>query len=106
GVLTLARLSARWPVSTRYGLGVLAVLISLGGMLALEPLHLHNMSLFFIGIAVAAWYGGIGPAVLALLLTCVVFDYFFVQPLYTVHIASHGAIYTAIFAVFTIPVTW
>ena len=105
-MLTLARLSARSAVSRRYGLAVLAVLISLGGMLALERFQLHNMSLFFLGIAVAAWYGGIGPAVLALLLTCFVFDYFFVEPLYTFHITSHGAVYVAIFVVFTIVITW
>jgi len=83
---------AQSPV-LRYGLAVLSVSAALGGALLIERLQLHNITLFLFAIAVAAWYGGTGAAALALLLSCISFAYFFVEP-------SHSIPYFILFALF------
>jgi K+-sensing histidine kinase KdpD len=69
----------------RYGLAVLAVSLALGGALLLQRLSFRDVEvpLFLFAVAVAAWYGGTGAAAVALALSCVSFDYFFIEPLYT-----------------------
>lgn len=42
--------------------------------------ELAPISLFFVGIIVAAWYGGLGPGLLATFVGLFVCDYLFVQP--------------------------
>ena len=75
------------PLSTiqRYGLAVLSVSVALGGALLLARFQFPDVEvpLFLFAVAIAAWYGGAGAAVLALLLSCISFDYFFVEPLHT-----------------------
>ena len=68
------------PPVLRYGLAVLSVSAALGGSLIIERYHLDNITLFLFAISVAAWYGGTAPAVLAFLLSCNSFAYFFVEP--------------------------
>jgi len=77
---------AQSPV-LRYGLAALSVSVVLGGALLIEPLQLRNITLFLFAIAVAAWYGGTALAVLALLLSCISFAYFFVEPSHTLYIS-------------------
>jgi light-regulated signal transduction histidine kinase (bacteriophytochrome) len=89
---------AQSPV-LRYGLAVLTVSAALGAALLIERLHLRNITLFLFAIAVAAWYGGTGTAVLALLLSCISFAYFFVEP-------SHSIPYFILFALFAWLVSW
>jgi light-regulated signal transduction histidine kinase (bacteriophytochrome) len=43
---------------------------------------------FNLAIAVVAWYGGVGPSVLALVLSAACFDYFFSPPMYSFAISS------------------
>jgi hypothetical protein len=61
---------ARFPV-LRYGLAVLSVSVALGGSLLLERFHFRNVAdpLFLFAIAIAVWYAGIGPAILAVVLS-------------------------------------
>jgi len=89
---------AQSPVLS-YGLAVLSVSAALGGALLIERLQLRNITLFLFAIAVAAWYGGSGAAVLALLLSCIGFAYFFVEP-------SHSIPYFVLFALFAWLVSW
>ncbi len=89
---------ARSP-TLRYCLAVLSVSVALAGGLLTERLQLHNITLFLFAIAVAAWYGGVGTAVLALLLSCISFAYFFVEP-------SHSIPYLILFALFAWLVSW
>jgi PAS domain S-box-containing protein len=98
------------PLSTvqRYGLGVLSVSIALGAALALERLHFRGVELplFLFAVTLSAWYAGTGPAVLALVLSNITFDYFFVEPFYTLYITPGDLPYFLIFAAFTSLVTW
>ena len=89
---------AQSPV-LRYGLALLSVSVALGGALLIERLQLRNITLFLFAIAVAAWYGGSGAAVLALLLSCIGLAYFLVEP-------SHSIPYFVLFALFAWLVSW
>jgi signal transduction histidine kinase len=99
--MALSKLQLRIAQSPvlRYGLAVLSVSVALGGALLIERLQLRNITLFLFAIAVAAWYGGTGAAVLALLLSCISFAYFFVEP-------SHSIPYFILFALFAWLVSW
>jgi PAS domain S-box-containing protein len=70
------------------------------------PLPRRGDPLFLFAVVIAAWYGGVGPAVLALLLSCVTFDYFFVEPLYTLDISRSDLPYFIVFASFASLSTW
>jgi PAS domain S-box-containing protein len=100
----------RKPFSTiqRYGLAVLSVSVALGGALLLGHFQFRDVEvpLFLFAVALSAWYGGTGAAVLALLLSCIVFDYFFVEPLYTLDVSASDLPYYLTFASFASLVTW
>lgn len=89
----------------RYGLAVLSVSVALGGALLIERLQLRNITLFLFAIAVAAWYGGTGAAVLALLLSCISFAYF-LEPSHTLYISLSDIPYFILFALFAWLVSW
>jgi K+-sensing histidine kinase KdpD len=50
--------------------------------------------------AITAWYGGIGPAILASLLSTLALDYFFVPPLYSWSLPADRIPYIAVFPLF------
>ncbi|HJY53066.1 MAG TPA: GAF domain-containing protein [Candidatus Udaeobacter sp.] len=62
----------------RYGLAVLSVALALGIKLLLQQLHFgYPLSTSFLAaIAVTFWYGGTGPGILALVLSCAAFGFF------------------------------
>ena len=70
------------PIALRYGLPILAVALAvlirlpLHGLLGTETPFL----LFFPAILLAAWYGGLGPGLLATGLSALAADYFFIPP--------------------------
>jgi K+-sensing histidine kinase KdpD len=68
----------------RYG----AAALSVGAALVLSrlpALHLQNApsSLFLLAVMFSAWFGGVGPGLLAMVVSSVCFDYFFVPPMYS-----------------------
>ena len=91
-----------------YGLAALSVSVALGGALFLGRFHFRDVEvpLFLFAVSVAAWYGGTGAAVLALLLSCISFDYFFVEPFHTLYISRSDLPYFIVFASFASLVTW
>ena len=108
----MQRWKARFPTLTRttqhYGLAVLSVCMALGLALLLQRLHFHDVEvpLFLFAIALTAWYGGARPALLAVLLSCTSFDFYFVEPLHTLYIAGSDFPYFIIFASFAALVAW
>jgi signal transduction histidine kinase/DNA-binding response OmpR family regulator len=63
-------------------------LASVGAAFALtwllwSALHTDPLILFFGAIVVTAWYGGLGPSLVATVLAVLLADYYFVQPYYT-----------------------
>ena len=98
---------ARSPV-LRYGLAVLCVSLALAGALFLERFHFRNVAdpLFLFAIAITVWYAGIGPAILAVVLSSLAFDYFFTEPRYSFYVRSSELPYYAVFILFALLLTW
>ena len=92
----------------RYGLAVLSVSMALGAALLLQQFNFRDVEapLFLFAVAMAAWYGGAGAALLALLLACLSFDYFFTEPFYSLYISLSDLPYFAVFALFASLITW
>jgi len=89
----------RPPVFLQYGIAVLSVAAAL--LLTYWPaFHLESapVSLFLCAVMFSAWYGGVGPGLLATLLSAFVFYYAFLPP---VHSLIAKPTETARFVVFT-----
>jgi PAS domain S-box-containing protein len=91
----------------RYVLAILSVSLALGLALLMQRLHVQEVRipLFLFAIAVAAWYGG-AASMLALLLSCISFDYFFTEPLHTLSLTGSDLVYFIFFTSFAALVTW
>ncbi len=66
----------------RYGVALASVGLALGFKLLLDPLTIQDTPflLTFGAIMVSAWYGGLGPGLLATVLAALIADYFFLHP--------------------------
>ena len=86
----------------RYGLALLSVSVALGASLLLERFHFHNVAdpLFLTAIAIAVWYAGIGPAILAVVLSGLADTYFFIEPIYTLYITRDDLPHFVLFVLF------
>jgi len=86
----------------RYGFSIVCVALALGLALALRYYQFRDVEapLFAMSIGIVTWYAGNGPCVLAILLSMALFDYFFVEPIYTFEISREDLPYFIIF------VTW
>jgi PAS domain S-box-containing protein len=103
----LARRLLRWNRASQrvssgilgYGLSVVSVAMVVGAALTLQ----HNdfrappTAVFSLAIAIASWYGGIGPAVVAVLLSITCFVYFFTAPFYSFEISARELPYSLVF---------
>jgi PAS domain S-box-containing protein len=92
----------------RYGLAIFSVAGALGIGLLLERSHFHDVEfpLFLFAIVVTVWYAGIGPGILAVLLSGLVFDFFFTEPTYSFYIKRSEIPYYIIFILFALLLTW
>ena len=92
----------------RYGLAVVSVGVALAAALLLQHFNFRDASglLLLLAVAITAWYGGPGPSVLAVVLSTVCFDYFFVEPFQTFYIATADLPYFIIFSLFAALITW
>jgi PAS domain S-box-containing protein len=70
------------PASVRYGTAVIAVVVATLLRLALEPVLVSRLpfTLFYPAIMVSAWAGGLGPGIVATVLSGVAASYFWVPP--------------------------
>lgn len=96
------------PVFRRYGLAILSVAIALGCALFLASHNFQEVEfpLFLFAMALVAWYQGTGPAILALLLSSIVFNYFFTEPFHTLYVTRTEVPYYLMFILFASLVTW
>jgi PAS domain S-box-containing protein len=71
----------------RYGLAVASVTIAILIGLFLEQHEFHRgaIPLFLFAVALSAWYGGAGPAMLATALSTLSFDYYFAPPVHSLN---------------------
>jgi PAS domain S-box-containing protein len=98
----------RWRRLQRYLFAALSVAVALGTALLLDHFGFRDAAapLFLFASAISSWYGGLGPAVLAVVLCSLAFDYFFVRPLHSLYIAAAELPYFIIFALFILLVSW
>lgn len=79
--------------SRPYGVAVFTVAVSFMLTLALKPLLQGSIfGIFFGAVAVSAWYGGLGPGLLASLLSAILSAYFLLPPAFSLTVSSLGAI--------------
>jgi PAS domain S-box-containing protein len=92
----------------RYGLAATSFGVALGlGLLAQRYGFLDvEEPLFLFAIALTVWYAGIRPAILAILLSSVAFNYFFTEPRYSFVVTSSELPHYAFFILFALLVTW
>jgi PAS domain S-box-containing protein len=92
----------------RYALAAASFAIALGLALLTQRYGFRNVEVpvFLFAIAVTVWYAGIGPAILAVVLSSLAFDYFFTEPRYTFYVTTSELPYYAIFVLFALLLTW
>ena len=96
------------PLIQRYGVAVLAVAIALESALFLVRHNFQGVEfpLFLFAMALVAWYQGTGPAILALLLSSIAFNYYFTEPLYTFYVTRSEVPFYVMFILLASLVTW
>ena len=62
--------------------------------------------LFLFAIALTVWYAGVGPAILAVVLSSLAFDYFFTEPRYSLYGRSSEIPYYVVFILFASLLAW
>ena len=97
--------SPRPAAPARYGLASLSTLVVLGVAVAQRDLR-HEEILLLVPSAITAWYGGIGPAILASVLSTPALDYFFVPPLHSWSLPADRIPYIAVFPLFGFGIGW
>jgi PAS domain S-box-containing protein len=92
----------------RYGLAVLSVSTALGAALLLERFHFREAAfpLFLLAIAITCWYAGVRPAILAVVFSSLVFNYFFTEPLYSFYVSRSETAYYIAFVMFASLIMW
>jgi PAS domain S-box-containing protein len=79
-------LNVRRSQLVRYGIAGLSIVLATVLMLLLDPLLAMTQSpflLFFGAVMVSAWYGGLGPGLLATALSGLISTYFFLPPIHS-----------------------
>jgi K+-sensing histidine kinase KdpD len=84
----------------RYGLSVAGCAIATGIALIAQSYGIRGVyvGLLCLPVAIATWYGGIGPSVLAVLLCMMSFNYFFLEPFFTFYVTLADLPYFLTFA--------
>jgi C4-dicarboxylate-specific signal transduction histidine kinase len=89
----------------RYGLAVITVAAALIITRSLEQ-YTDITPLFYAAIVVSAWFGGMGPGLLAVVLAELAIDYFLVPPLYTLGLGPKPISFLLVFGVLAVLTGW
>jgi len=91
----------------RYGLAVFSVSVALVISLVMQRYNFRaEFTAFLLAAAVAAWYAGIGPGLVALVLSSALFDYFFLEPVYTLYVTASDVPRFFVFLAFLSLIIW
>jgi PAS domain S-box-containing protein len=92
----------------RYGLAIVSVTLALGiGLVAWHYNIRHvEFTVFLFAIAVTAWYGRTGAAMLAVVLASLAYAYFFAEPMYSFAVNRENLPHYALFVLFALLVGW
>jgi signal transduction histidine kinase len=82
-----------------YGFAVVSVVIATAVALAIQEYQFRDVELpvLVLVLGLVTWYAGTGPAVVAVLLPTTIFNYLFVEPLYTFYVSARDVPYFLIF---------
>jgi C4-dicarboxylate-specific signal transduction histidine kinase len=89
----------------RYGLAVINVAAALLLTRSLQQ-YTDITPLFYAAIVVSAWFGGMGPGLLAVVLAELSIDYYFVEPLYTFRLGPKPITFLIVFGVLAVLTSW
>jgi len=89
----------------RYGLAVLTVAVALVITKSLER-YTDITPLFYAAIVVSAWFGGMGPGLVAVVLAALSIDYYLVPPLYTLGLGPKPISFLVVFGVLAVLTSW
>lgn len=89
----------------RYGLAVATVTAALVITRSLEQ-YTDITPLFYAAIVVSAWFGGMGPGLLAVLLSELAIDYYLVPPLYTLGLGVKPISFLLVFGILAVLTSW
>ncbi|HEY3909554.1 MAG TPA: ATP-binding protein [Stellaceae bacterium] len=113
--VAMRRSLARWNLEVhggrapiRYGLSVVCVAVALGVALASQYYGVRDVELplFELAIVVTTWYAGVGPSVLAVVLSAACYNYFFSEPLYSFEISNEDLPSFVLFTASAAIVAW
>ena len=89
----------------RYGLAVGTVAVALIITKSLKE-YTDITPLFYAAIVISGWFGGMGPALLAVALSTVSIDYYFVEPLYTLRLGAKPITFLIVFGILAVVTSW
>jgi PAS domain S-box-containing protein len=92
-----------------YGIAVLSVAVALTVLLISTPQLFNDgsyVSFFLCAVILSSWFGGVRPGLLAIVLSLVAFDYFFLLPIHTFSIAPREIPRLLFFLIPAIFVVW
>ena len=89
----------------RYGFAVLTVTAALVITKSLEQ-YTDITPLFYAAIVISAWFGGMGPGLVAVALATVALDYYFVPPLYTLRPDLKQISFLVVFGFLAVLTSW
>ena len=91
----------------RYGFAVVLVAAAAGVTWLLEQLGLeHPPAPFLAAILLTGWFAGTGPVVVAVVLSTLAFQFFFLSPLYTFALGPSSTPYVSVFLLFALLAGW
>ena len=96
------------PAILRYGLAVGSIAIALGPALVLQHYKFRDVEfpLFLFAVAITAWYAGVWPAALSIVLASVCFDFFFTEPFYSLDFTLAQLPAVMVFVCFALLIAW
>lgn len=89
----------------RYGIAVVSVAAALIMTSVLQQ-YTDITPLFYAAIVISAWFGGMGPGLLAVVLAEVSIDYYFVPPFYTLRLGPKHISFLVVFGFLAMLTSW
>jgi signal transduction histidine kinase len=91
----------------RLGIALLSVALAFASTLLLQPLFPYPfLFLFFGAVMASAWFGGAAAGFVAVLISTILVDYFFVPPAYSFSIGATAEAYFAAFVLCALVASW
>ena len=106
--LTAAAAQLRIRPAGRYGAALGLVALATVATAGVRPvIETYTVNVYIVAIALAAWYGGLGPGLLATALSAIALDYFFAPPYFSLFpITTSDAVRLALLVLAGLTISW